>query len=287
MRSEKEMLNLIVEIANNDKRIRAAYLEGSRTNPNAPKDIFQDYDVVYIVEETKTFIEDKSWIDRFGERLYMQYPEESVYYQSDVLNCYGWLIQFKDGNRLDLHVCTLMTALDNLESFKTLLDKDNCMPQKERLSDEMFWVKKPVSEQFICTCNEFWWCLNNVAKGLWRKEIPYVMDMINFSVRPMLARIIEWKIGIDYDFLISTGKSAKYMNKYISKDIYQQYLKTYSTAEFESIWQSIFTMCDLFDKIALEVSDKLEFEYDLIEAKNSRYYLSHIRNLPQKAEKIF
>lgn len=43
MRSEKEMLDLIISVANDDHRIRAAYLEGSRTNPNVPKDMFQEY----------------------------------------------------------------------------------------------------------------------------------------------------------------------------------------------------------------------------------------------------
>ena len=69
MRSEKEMLDLIIDIANNDVRIRAAYLEGSRANPNVPKDLFQDYDVIYVVMETKSFREDKEWINRFGKRL--------------------------------------------------------------------------------------------------------------------------------------------------------------------------------------------------------------------------
>ena len=39
MRSEKEMMDLILETAKNDERIRAVYMNGSRTNPNAPKDI--------------------------------------------------------------------------------------------------------------------------------------------------------------------------------------------------------------------------------------------------------
>ena len=73
MRSEGEMLALITTTALEDARIRAAWLEGSRANPNVPRDIFQDYDVVYIVEETGSFREDRRWIDRFGERLYMQY----------------------------------------------------------------------------------------------------------------------------------------------------------------------------------------------------------------------
>lgn len=72
MRSEKEMIDLILDTARKDERIRAVYMNGSRTNPNAPKDLFQDYDIVYVVRETLPFIKDTTWIDRFGERLYMQ-----------------------------------------------------------------------------------------------------------------------------------------------------------------------------------------------------------------------
>ena len=52
MRSEDEMMKLILQVAEDDERVRAVYLNGSRTNPNAPKDCFQDYDVVYVVTET-------------------------------------------------------------------------------------------------------------------------------------------------------------------------------------------------------------------------------------------
>lgn len=287
MRSEKEMLDLIIETATDDPRIRAAYMEGSRANPNIPRDIFQDYDIVYIVTETKSFREDKDWINHFGERLYMQYPEESIYYAADVEKSYGWLIQFADGNRLDLHVCTLELAVNNLELYRTLVDKDNIMPKRQTISDERYWVKRPSFEEFSSTCNEFWWCLNNVAKGLWRAEIPYVMDMINFQVRPMLRRLLEWKIGIDNNFSVNVGKSAKYMDKYIPKEIYKKYLQTYSLAQVEMIWDAVFNMCDLFGEIAVEISKKLNFSYDLGEADNSKEYLQHIRKLPSNAEKIY
>jgi aminoglycoside 6-adenylyltransferase len=39
------------------------------------------------VEETKSFHEQRNWIDRFGERLYMQYPDDNSYYKKDVDNC--------------------------------------------------------------------------------------------------------------------------------------------------------------------------------------------------------
>jgi aminoglycoside 6-adenylyltransferase len=39
MRSEKEMFDIILGIAKQDERIRAVYMNGSRTNLNALKDI--------------------------------------------------------------------------------------------------------------------------------------------------------------------------------------------------------------------------------------------------------
>ena len=66
MRTEQEMLDLIIGVAQADPRIKAVYMNGSRTNPNADRDIFQDYDIVYAVEETESFQEDDEWIKQFG-----------------------------------------------------------------------------------------------------------------------------------------------------------------------------------------------------------------------------
>lgn len=287
MRSEKEMLDMIMRTAAEDPRIRAAYLEGSRVNPKVPRDMFQDFDVQYIVTDTASFREDKAWIDRFGERLYMQYPEDGVYAPSDVMSSYGWLMQFADGNRLDLHVSTREHALANLELYRTLIDKDGIMPQAQEISDERYWVRKPTYEQFQCTCNEFWWCLNNVAKGLWRKELPYVMDMVDCYVRPMLRRMLEWQIGTEHQFMVSVGKAAKYMKDYLPADRYNRYLLTYAGAEVEAVWNAVEIMCGLFDETAREVGGKLGFSYDVVEADNSRGYLEHVRNLPADAAVIF
>ncbi|KJR46257.1 hypothetical protein UF75_3343 [Desulfosporosinus sp. I2] len=49
------MFDSILNIAHKDERIHAVLLSGSRINLNAIKDIFQDYDIVYVVKETKSF----------------------------------------------------------------------------------------------------------------------------------------------------------------------------------------------------------------------------------------
>ncbi|TGE35804.1 aminoglycoside 6-adenylyltransferase [Desulfosporosinus fructosivorans] len=290
MRTEQEMFDLILDIAKKDERIRAVLLNGSRTNPNAIKDIFQDYDIVYVVEKTKSFRNNKRWIDQFGERLYMQYPEENSYYQNDVENCYGWLIQFTDGNRLDLHVCTITHVLKDIKGdrlCKILLDKDKCLLNLEDATDEDYWVKKPTEFQFLDTCNEYWWCLNNVAKGLWREEIPYVMDMLNFTVRPQLLRLLGWKIGFETNFTVNVGKSGKYMYRWLEEEKWNAFLKTYSSGVVKDIWKAVFIMCDLFDGIAKEVSHIMNITYNEIEAINSLKFLKDVYLLPKNAKEIY
>ena len=102
MRTEKEMYDLVLNFAKNDQRVRAVGLNGSRTNPNAPRDIFQDYDVVYLVTEMESFLNQPDWIAVFGERLIMQTPEDMTLFPSELRTRYSYLMLFSDGNRIDL-----------------------------------------------------------------------------------------------------------------------------------------------------------------------------------------
>lgn len=291
MRSEKEMLKLLIDVAKDDDRVLAVYMNGSRTNKNVPRDIFQDYDIVYVVKQNRPFYEDQTWIDVFGERLYMQRPDEN-----DVMNgmernfdeCYGWLIQLKDGNRLDLHV--MPKGKENILEDKLcriLLDKDGILPQIPEATDEDYCIERPTQEKFLASCNEFWWCLNNIAKGLWREEVPYVHKMLYEGSHPELVKLLNWKIGYETEFQVSTGKASKYMKNWLPADIWEQFLKTYVNGKIEDIWDSVFIMCGLFDETAHEIEKYSGFPYNSKEAEAGFQFLKHVRTLPKDAKEIF
>ena len=61
MRTEPEMLDLILQTAK-ALQVNAVAMSGSRTNPKAPKDEFQDYDVVYMVENLDGLVADRAWL---------------------------------------------------------------------------------------------------------------------------------------------------------------------------------------------------------------------------------
>ena len=100
MRSEQEMYELILGFAKADERVRAVILNGSRANPNAPKDKYQDFDIVYVVRNFSSFTADHGWIDVCGERLMLQMPEAMR--DPSGAGHFNWMMLFGDGNRLDL-----------------------------------------------------------------------------------------------------------------------------------------------------------------------------------------
>lgn len=295
MRTEQEMYDLILKVAREDERVRAVYIDGSRTNPNAPRDIFQDYDVGYVVRETESFIKDRDWTERmFGEILYMQRPDEfAEFFPSegvDITKCYGWLMQFADGNRIDLHVETIAAAQEGIFDDtlrKILLDKDGILPKIPESSDQGYFVKKPVEKEYLCACNEFWWCLNNVAKGLWRGELTYVQDMVNHVVREQLQKMLSWKIGLLTNWSAAVGKSGKYMYRWLPKEEWEEYLSTWFSCDVKEAWEANVRMCTLFDRTAKEVGAGLGYEYNQTEAENSFSYFKHVRTLSADAKGVY
>ena len=72
MRTENELMNLILQIADSIE-VEAIALSGSRNESSGTKDEFQDYDVVYMVDDLEDLISDLSWLDQYGNRLIEQH----------------------------------------------------------------------------------------------------------------------------------------------------------------------------------------------------------------------
>ncbi|MFZ3198812.1 MAG: aminoglycoside 6-adenylyltransferase, partial [Bacillus mycoides] len=249
MRTEKEMLDLIINTAKEDERIRAVIMNGSRVNPNVKKDCFQDYDIIYVVKDIQSFTCNHSWINRFGEIMIVQMPEEMSLLPADKDGKFPYLMQFMDGNRIDL----MLVPVDLINKFigqdslsELLLDKDNCIGEFPPASDKDYVIKNPTEKEFFDCCNEFWWCSTNVGKGLWREELSYAKGMLEGPMRDMLIVMIEWHIGMKTNFTVNTGKFGKHFEQYVEKDTWEQFRKTFSNAEYENIWESFFVMGDLF-----------------------------------------
>ena len=254
MRTDKEMLGLILQIA---KKIQvdAVALSGSRTNPNAPTDEFQDYDVVYVVDNLDNLTGDISWLDQFGKRII----EQEVTLGHRRL----FLMLFEDGNRIDLTLCPkdqIQEWVENEADF-TVLEDPKGLFESYSPSPERFWIHPASETDFKKACNEFWWVSAYVVKGICRKQVIYATDYLYGICQQELLKIFAWQVAADKG-TIDIGKNYKYLFNYLTAEKEKEFSNLLDFSSLDKITQSLLATMQIFHQEAQILAQKMGFEYD-------------------------
>ena len=179
-------------------------------------------------------------------------------------NWFTYLMTFEDGNRIDLKLVPIKELdkyfewVDSL--LKILLDKDNICPKIKEASDIDFHVKRPSSEFVDDCCNEFWHLSTYVVKGLCRKEYLYAIKHMELMKEQMLI-MVSWGVGIKTSFSLSVGKAYKYLDKYVSEDLWKLIQESYKYDSIDRLWDSLIIICKIFNEETLFVVNELKYEY--------------------------
>ena len=254
MRAETEMLDLILQTAKT-LQVKAVAMSGSRTNQNAPKDEFQDYDVVYVVDDFDNLMSDLSWLDYFGKRII----EQEVALGHRRL----YLMLFEDGNRIDLTLCPkehIQEWVDSEAGFTVLEDSEHLFePYSPNL--ERFWIHPARETDFKNSCNEFWWVSAYVVKGICRKQVIYATDHLYGICQQELLKILAWQVASDRG-KVDIGKNYKYLFQYLPAEKEKELSNLLDFSSLDKITQSLFATMQLFHQEAQSFAQKLGFDYD-------------------------
>ena len=275
------MLELILSVASGNNNIRAVILNGSRANKNIKSDDFQDYDIVYVVDELKGFESRPTWIDVFGERIILQMPnsmkidEDDSETEEDEIT---YLMLFKDFNRIDLKLVEVKNILNYKDSLsKILLDKDHLFKERLGPSEEDYMIKEPSQKEFLDCCNEFWWVSTYVIKGLARDEPIYAKEMLENPVRKMFMKMLSWYVGATKGFEINLGNCNRFFKEYVSSALWKRILRTYPDSEIINIWNSLMEMISVFHELGLEVAKETGLNYKIEESINVKEYIGNMK----------
>ena len=254
MRTDTEIMTLILQIADNLKA-EAVALSGSRTTTDSPKDEFQDYDVVYIVENLEELISDLSWLDQFGNRLIEQH---------NVLeHRHLYLMLFEDGNRIDLTLSPkehIQEWVDSEAGFRVLKD-DKGLFEAYLPNPKRYWIWPPTEEEFAASCNEFWWVSTYVVKGIRRNQLIYATDHLYGICQQELLKVLAWQVASDRG-PVDIGKNYKYLFHYLPAGQEKEFSALLDLSSFDKITQSLFATMGLFDREAQILAQKMGFTYD-------------------------
>ena len=254
MRTETEMLDLILQTAK-ALQVNAVAMSGSRTNPNAPKDEFQDYDVVYIVEDLAGLVTDLSWLEEFGKRIIEQH---------NVLDHRRlYLMLFEDGNRIDLTLCPKVHIKEWVESEAdfTVLEDPKGLFLPHSPSPQRYWTSPASQTDFEKACNEFWWVSAYVVKGIHRNHLVYATDHLYGICQQELLRLLAWQVAADKG-TIDVGKNYKYLFQHLPAEKEKEFTALLDFADQKGLVKSLFATMDFFHKEAQAFSLKTGFHYD-------------------------
>lgn len=279
MRSYNEMFDLIIDTAKNDERIRAVTMEGSNSTDTAVHDRYSDFDITFFVTDIREFTANKKYMEKFGKILILQCPDDwfDHPYDYNSKEDFAYLAQYKDGNRIDLTFVDISNiALQKKfdEPRKVILNKDNFKELIDITSNDAFLIKRPTEFEFLNICNEFRWLSNVVTKGLCREEFYYARYMMEKNMMDMFVRMLNWKIGVDNNFKVSTGSHSKYLKRYLSASEMNRFQGIFATGEYGDMWFKLFMMYDYFTELAQYVSGKLGFAFDKEETKNVKEFMN-------------
>jgi aminoglycoside 6-adenylyltransferase len=202
---------------------------------------------------------------------------------------FTYLMQFADGNRLDLGIYPLAKLKDlGKDSLSLLLlDKDGIIEPFAPADDSDYLPSPPTAKAFSDCCNEFWWVCPYMAKGLWRGEIVYAKHMLDRFVRDQLMKMITWYVGVNTQFSKNPGKFGKYLEWYLEPELWATLQRTYSDASYEHTWQALFIAGDLFRRMAVLVAECFGFDYPHGDDTRVTAHLHHVRFLPRNAREIY
>ena len=254
MRAETEMLDLILQTAKT-LQVKAVAMSGSRTNPKAPKDEFQDYDVVYVVDDLDNLTSDLSWLDQFGKRII----EQEVALDHRRL----YLMLFEDGNRIDLTLCPKEHIKEWVESEAdfTVLEDTKGLFAPYSPNPQRFWMSPASALDFKNSCNEFWWVSAYVVKGICRNQTIYATDHLYSICQQELLKVLAWQVASNKG-TVDVGKNYKYLFNNLPAEKEKEFSNLLDFSSSDKITQSLFATMELFHQEAQRLAQKLGFAYD-------------------------
>ncbi len=258
------VINDILGFAESIPAVKVVVMNGSRVNPNAPVDKFQDYDLIFFVEDPAEhdFKLDLSWISRFGDPVITQ--------QNNFENgSYIVMTQYKSGLRIDLNFYDLKfleetIAADSLT--RVLFDRDNQINDPHVPDESTYYIVKPTQKEFTELMNEFWWIQSYITKGLLRNEITYAKYMFDNILIECVKKVLNWEIGFKHNWQVNTGKCGKWLKNYLPGVEYTAFLELYPSIDPDDILKKLLLTQQFVHEKAQAFSSRMEFKYNLGEA---------------------
>jgi aminoglycoside 6-adenylyltransferase len=274
--------------------VHAAILTSTRAGAQAPVDRFSDYDVILVVDDIQPFFGDRTWLEEFGHVL--------VLYRDPILPEHGlgrfaYITQYEGGLKIDFTVWPVEllrrvaagTALpDDLDvGYQVLYDETGLAAALAPPTHTAHIPSPPDEATYDTLVEEFFHEATYVAKHLWRDDLlpaKYNLDQAMKQVN--LRRMLEWYVEIGHDWSVKPGAYGKGLKRRVSPDIWTELERTYVGTDIEENWEALFRTIALFRRVAVDVGERLGYDYPFDLDRRVVAYLESVRSLESGPDSV-
>ena len=241
----------------------AALLIGSQVRQDHQADEYSDLDIVMIVDDPAYFLMSDHWLKEIGD-FHVSFVEDTIgggkerrVLFDDALDVDFVMLPLSKDNMLDDGEA--ITILER--GYHILIDKIGLKGKITPLNAARRSVVMLTEQEFINIVNDFWyhsvWTLKKLKRGeLWTAK--FCMDSYMkwkiLSIVECHARAIH---GMDYHI----WHNGRFLEEWAEEWIVEKLSICFSRYNKEDIKIALQSTMNLFREIAIEVAEKLHFQY--------------------------
>jgi aminoglycoside 6-adenylyltransferase len=263
-----QTLQAIVNWANGNEHVRAALLTSTRARPDASPDRWSDYDVILVVRRVELLLDDRSWIENFGD-VVVSYWDPLEKLDSD-FPASGNVVQYVGELKIDFtfwsmeHLANMTEPDPELDAgYRVLLDKDQVTSGLPPASSRSYRVTPPDAERFALVVNDFYVGVPYVVKCLLRDDPLPARWVLDYDMRFVyLQPMLEWVTGVHQGWNLAVGVHGRGLNRSLPPVIWREVELTFAPLTAEATWEALMRMCDVFRRCGEMVAENLGYIFD-------------------------
>jgi aminoglycoside 6-adenylyltransferase len=256
----------VVEWADAEEDVRAAFLIGSRGEFDRQPDRLSDYDVLLFVRNRSMYESDDSWLTAFGTIL-VKFHDVYELLGSRIVTR---LVQYQEGTRIDFSILDvgLLERIteepklpDMLDAgFRVLVDKDDWASRTPGATGEAYRGSLPSETTYQAVVNEFWWEVVYVAKHLARGELLPALYSQECVIRfQCLVPMLEWYARAVHGAESPIGPHGRGLVRELEATEVDRLNRTFLGSSVEEGWEGLFETTAYFRVISTAVAERLGF----------------------------
>lgn len=288
--SNEEVLQQLVQWADEQPSVRAVILTSSRAIPHAQTDAFSDYDVILALTDVKPFYENRNWLEAFG-RVLALYRDPLILDRGFQRSAY--VTQYEDSLKIDFSLWPVELLRQIVSEpqltpefdagYQVLLDKDHLTDGLKPPTYASYIPKRPAEAEYQAIIESFFLDTAYVAKFLWRDDLVAAKYILDHSLKhDHLLVVLGWRIETDHQWSLKLGPYGRGLKRWLPEDLWANIEDTYTGAALSSNWSALFKTIDVMHRVAVEVGERLGYRYPEELEQRVLRYLRRVESFPRK-----